>query len=117
MYNIISVAKGPKFRPQSSKGAEKNLMGLGKSGAELLPDLSKKGRQGAELFLDLVFHKIIYISCQNSAYKLVYLIFPYRFGSWTIEKTAKLAFVSQFYVGAELFRQRPNFLADLAENS
>jgi hypothetical protein len=25
--------------------------------------------------------------------------------------------VSQFYVGAELFRQRPNFLADLAENS
>jgi hypothetical protein len=28
-----------------------------------------------------------------------------------------LAFVSQFYVGAELFRQRPNFLADLAENS
>jgi hypothetical protein len=25
--------------------------------------------------------------------------------------------VSQYYVGAELFRQRPNFLVDLAENS
>jgi hypothetical protein len=60
-----SVAKGPKVRPHSSKRAEKNLMGLGKSGAELLPDLSKTGRKGAELFLGLVFHKIIHISCQN----------------------------------------------------
>jgi hypothetical protein len=34
-----------------------------------------------------------------------------------MEKNAKLGFVSQFFVGAELFRQRPNFLADLAENS
>jgi hypothetical protein len=30
-------------------------------------------------------------------------------------KLRKLAFESQFYVGAGLFRQRPNFLADLAE--
>jgi hypothetical protein len=41
---------GPKVRPQSTKRAEKNLMGPGKSGAEFLPDLSKKGRKGAELF-------------------------------------------------------------------
>jgi hypothetical protein len=60
-----SVAKGPQIRPQSSKGPKKNLMGPGKSGAELLPDLSKKVRKGGELFLGLVFHKIIYISCQN----------------------------------------------------
>jgi hypothetical protein len=39
----ISVAKGPKFRPQSTKRAEKKLVGPGKSGAELLPDFSKKG--------------------------------------------------------------------------
>jgi hypothetical protein len=54
---VYSVAKGPKFRPQSSKRAEQNLVGQGKSGAELLPDLSKKGRKGAEQFLGLVFHK------------------------------------------------------------
>jgi hypothetical protein len=60
-----SVAKGPKFRPQSSKWADQNLVGPGKSGAELFPDLSNKGRKGAELFLGLVFHIIIYISCQN----------------------------------------------------
>jgi hypothetical protein len=53
----ISVAKGPKFRLQSSKRAEKNLVGPGKSGAELFPNLSKN--------LGLVFHKIIYISCQK----------------------------------------------------
>jgi hypothetical protein len=44
----FSVAKGPKFRPQNTKGAEKNCMGPGKSGAELLADLSKKGRKEAE---------------------------------------------------------------------
>jgi hypothetical protein len=60
-----SVAKGPKFRRQSSKRAKQNLVGPGKSGAKLLPDLSKKGRKAAELFLDLFFHKIIYISCQK----------------------------------------------------
>jgi hypothetical protein len=65
LRSLPSVAKGPKFRPQSSKRAEKNLVGPGKSGAELLPDLSKKGRKGAELFLGLLFHKIIYISSQK----------------------------------------------------
>jgi hypothetical protein len=46
-----SVAKGPKFRPQNTKGAEKNCVGPEKSGAEFLPDLTKKGRKGADLFL------------------------------------------------------------------
>jgi hypothetical protein len=45
-----SVAKGPKFQPQSSKRAEKKFVGPGKSKAELLPDLSKKGQKGAEFF-------------------------------------------------------------------
>jgi hypothetical protein len=44
-YPFSSVAKGPKFRPQSTKRAEKKLAGPGKSGAKLLPDLSKKGRK------------------------------------------------------------------------
>jgi hypothetical protein len=41
-----SVAKWPKFRPQVTKGAEKNCMEPGKWGAELLEDLSgpKRGR-------------------------------------------------------------------------
>jgi hypothetical protein len=46
----ISVAKGPKFRPQNTKGAEKSSEGPERSGAELLSDLAKKGRKGAELF-------------------------------------------------------------------
>jgi hypothetical protein len=53
---FTSVAKGPKFRPQNTKGAEKNCVGPGKSGAELLADLSKKGRKGAELFCSLFLH-------------------------------------------------------------
>jgi hypothetical protein len=52
-----SVAKGPKFRPQSTKRAGKKLAGPGKSGAELLLDLSQKGRKGAEVFSSLIFHK------------------------------------------------------------
>jgi hypothetical protein len=60
-----SVAKGPKFRPQSSKRAEKKLAGPEMSGAKLLPNLLKKSQKGAELFLGLVFHKIIYIYCQK----------------------------------------------------
>jgi hypothetical protein len=44
------------------KKGRKKLAGPGKSGAELLPDLPKKGRKGAELFSSLVFLEIIYIS-------------------------------------------------------
>jgi hypothetical protein len=53
---FTSVAKGPKFRPQTTKGAEKDCVGLGKSGAELLANLSKKGRKGAKLCCSLVLH-------------------------------------------------------------
>jgi hypothetical protein len=63
------------------------LAGPGKSGAELLPDLSKKGRKGAELFSSLVFHKIIYISCSKDyTYKLVYLSFITTFDLEPLEK-------------------------------
>jgi hypothetical protein len=34
---------GPKFRPQNTKGAEKNCVEPGKFRAKLLTDLSKKG--------------------------------------------------------------------------
>jgi hypothetical protein len=44
---LVSVAKRPKFRPQNTIGAEKNYMGSGKSRAELLAELSKKGEKGA----------------------------------------------------------------------
>jgi hypothetical protein len=59
------------------------LAGPGKSGAELLPDLSKKGRKVAELFSSLVFHKIIYISCSKDyTYKLVCICF---LTTWDLE--------------------------------
>jgi hypothetical protein len=52
--------------------AGKKLAGPGKSVAELLPELSNKGRKEAELFSSLVFHKIIYFSCSKDfTYKLV----------------------------------------------
>jgi hypothetical protein len=54
-----SVAKGPKFRPQNTKAAEKNTAGPGKSGAEFLSEFSKKGRNGAEFLWGLVFQKIM----------------------------------------------------------
>jgi hypothetical protein len=57
------LPRGRNFGRKSQKGREIKLTGPGKSGAELLPDLSKKGRKGGELFSSRVFHKIIYISC------------------------------------------------------
>jgi hypothetical protein len=50
-----SVAKGPKYRPQWSKRAEKNLVAPGKPGAELLTQFIKKG---AELFYVWFFIKL-----------------------------------------------------------
>jgi hypothetical protein len=44
-----SVAKGPKFRPQNSKGALQKFVRPEKLAAEFSPDLPKKGRKGAEL--------------------------------------------------------------------
>jgi hypothetical protein len=60
MYN--SVAKGPKFRPQSTKRAEENLAGRESQGPNFLTIYQKR----AELFLGLVFHQIIHIFCQKT---------------------------------------------------
>jgi hypothetical protein len=56
-----SVAKGPKFRPQSTKRAKKIGWGWESQGRKFCPIYQKR----AELFLRSVFHKIIYISCQK----------------------------------------------------
>jgi hypothetical protein len=42
---LSSVAKGPKFRPQNTKSARKKNS-PGKSGAELLEELSKREEKG-----------------------------------------------------------------------
>jgi hypothetical protein len=52
----ISVAKGPKFRPQNTKGAYKNCGGPGNSGAEFWANLARKGRKGAEILSCLILH-------------------------------------------------------------
>jgi hypothetical protein len=49
-----SVANGPKIRHQNTKRAEKNLVGRKTE----RPDLSKKGRKGANLF-KCFFHKTL----------------------------------------------------------
>jgi hypothetical protein len=68
--------KGAEISAAKHKKGRKNLSGPGKSAAELLPDFSKKGRKGAELFSSLVFHKIIYISCSTDyTYKQVHISF------------------------------------------
>jgi hypothetical protein len=73
---FVSAAKGPKFWPQNTKGAEKNCGGPGKSGAEFFADISKKGR----IFLWFGFAlKLIYISAENCNFPLMYSIFPYHF--------------------------------------
>jgi hypothetical protein len=70
------LPRGRNFGRKTQKGPTKKLAGPGKSGAELLPDWSKKGRKGAELFSSLVFHKIINISCSTDyTYKVVYVSF------------------------------------------
>jgi hypothetical protein len=75
---LTSVAKGPKFRPQNTKGAEKNCVGLGKSGAEFLADLSKKGRKGPN-FSAVCFCTKTVIFRRNCNFQLINPIFPYHF--------------------------------------
>jgi hypothetical protein len=50
-----SVAKGPKFRPQNSKGALKKFVRPEKLAAEFSLNMLKKGRKGAELFWRWIF--------------------------------------------------------------
>jgi hypothetical protein len=45
-----SVAKGPKFRQQNSKGALQKFVRPEKLAAEIPLNMLKKGRKGAELF-------------------------------------------------------------------
>jgi hypothetical protein len=48
---VRSIAKGPKISAtKTQKGPKKNSVGKRKSGAEFLPDLSKKVRKEMEVF-------------------------------------------------------------------
>jgi hypothetical protein len=70
------LPRGRNFGRKAQKGPEKKLAGPGKSGAELLPDLLKKGRKGAEYFFKSGFFIKTAISCSKDyTYKLVYLSF------------------------------------------
>jgi hypothetical protein len=71
-----SVAKGPKFWPQNTKGAEKNSAGPVKSGAEFLQDLQKRGS------------KFLWGSKKSSryTYQMVYCIFSHHVGPLITEK-------------------------------
>jgi hypothetical protein len=75
------------------------LAGPEKSGAELLPDLSKKGLKG------LVFHKIIYISSQNLSLQTGLLNFSLPFLSMYHSKNCKNwpLFGQTFSPAAEFF--------------
>jgi hypothetical protein len=50
VLNKRSVAKGPKFRPQKTKGALQNHVRQEKLAAKFALDLPKKGRKGGEHF-------------------------------------------------------------------
>jgi hypothetical protein len=52
---IYSVAKGPKFGPRAQKGPKKKFGAAGEIRGRMLPDLSIKGRKGAEFFLRFSF--------------------------------------------------------------
>jgi uncharacterized C2H2 Zn-finger protein len=58
LYYQCQCCQGAEISAAKQKGAEKNSVGPGKFEAEFLADLSKKGRNGAELFWGLNFHKI-----------------------------------------------------------
>jgi hypothetical protein len=62
---FTSVAKGPKFRPQTTKGAEKDCVGLGKSAAELLANLSKRAEKGPNFVVVWFCTKIVIFLGEN----------------------------------------------------
>jgi hypothetical protein len=66
-------ARGPKFRPQNAKGAEKNSMVPISLGPDFC-QIYKKGRKGADLIRSLVFHKTIKISGTNFNLSLPFCI-------------------------------------------
>jgi hypothetical protein len=75
-----SVAKGTKFRPQNTKWAEKNCVGPGKFGAELLADLLKRAEKEPN-FLQFGFalKTVIFLS-ENCSLPLIYSMqFPLLF--------------------------------------
>jgi hypothetical protein len=66
--NEISAAKHTRGR--------KNCVGKGNSGAELLADLLKKGRNGAEFFFVVWFcTKTVIFLVENFSFPMIYTIF------------------------------------------
>jgi hypothetical protein len=62
------LPRGRNFGRKAQKGPKKIWWGRESQGPNFYP-IYQKGRKGAELFLVLVFHKIIYISCQKLGLK------------------------------------------------
>jgi hypothetical protein len=60
-----SVAKGPIFRPQNSKGAPQKCVWPEKLAAEFSLNMPKKGRKGAELFEADYSYKNLKISAEK----------------------------------------------------
>jgi lysine/ornithine N-monooxygenase len=69
---VTSVAKEPKFRPQNTKGAEINCVGPGKSGAELLADLSKRAQKGPNFFVVWFCTKTVIFLADNFNLSLIH---------------------------------------------
>jgi hypothetical protein len=96
-----SVAKGPKFWPQNSKGALQKYVQPEKLAAKFSFNLPKKLKISAGTY--------------TSSGDTVSLIFhPFAEGNTVVCKRQQ--YYDKILCGAEFFHQRPNFLVDLAES-
>jgi hypothetical protein len=74
MSFVRSVAKGPKFRPLNTKGAEKNCVeNLGPN----FWSFFKKGRKGAELFVVCFCTKTVIFLAENTQFFISHIIGRY----------------------------------------
>jgi hypothetical protein len=66
-----SVAKGPKFRPQSTKRAEKNCVGPGNLGPNFWQIYQKRAEKGPNFFVVWFYTKTVIFLAENYYFLLI----------------------------------------------
>jgi hypothetical protein len=78
-YFTSSVAKGPKFRPQNTKGAEQIVWGRVSLGPDFWQNYQKRAEKGPNFFLVLFCTKIVIFLAETYSFPLLYSIFTFYF--------------------------------------
>jgi hypothetical protein len=113
-HNCYQCCQGAEISAARHKRGRTKWCGAGKVWGRTFGRIIKKGpKRGRTFFLVWFCTEIVIFLTEHCDFLLIYSIFSYL---WIFGRTKNISFYKYILQGAELFRQRPKFLVNMAEN-